>query len=145
MTTNQFDLFQIDQRPHGAAYLTSKQPTHREPDHDTSIAAGTETVRRGTDRALALELLRNAGERGLTDFELADLMHRQQTSAGKRRGELVAAGLVEKTDMRRAAPSGAMAIVWLANKSLTGREPATGEAYRAGVGSALNHPKEKQP
>ena len=25
------------------------------------------------------------------------------------------------------------------------REPAAGEAYRAGVGSALNHPKEKQP
>ena len=31
------------------------------------------------------------------------------------------------------------------NNSLTGREPATGEAYRAGVGSALNHPSGDQP
>lgn len=29
------------------------------------------------------------------------------------------------------------------NNSLTGREPAAGEAYRAGVGSALNYPQEK--
>lgn len=32
-----------------------------------------------------------------------------------------------------------------ANNSLTGREPATGEAYRAGVGSALIHPSERKP
>ena len=49
---------------------------------------------------------------GLTDFELADLVGRQQTSAGKRRGELVTVGLVEDSGERRRTPSGASAIVW---------------------------------
>jgi hypothetical protein len=49
---------------------------------------------------------------GLTDFELADIMGRQQTSAGKRRGELRDIGLVSDTGYRRPAPSGSMAIVW---------------------------------
>jgi hypothetical protein len=49
---------------------------------------------------------------GLTDFELANITKRQQTSVGKRRGELRDIGLIEKTDMRRPAPSGASAIVW---------------------------------
>lgn len=49
---------------------------------------------------------------GLTDFELADIMRRQQTSVGKRRGELRDAGLIEATELRRFAPSGSLAIVW---------------------------------
>ena len=49
---------------------------------------------------------------GLTDFELAAICDRQQTSVGKRRGELRDAGLIEQTEWRRAAPSGSMAIVW---------------------------------
>ena len=53
--------------------------------------------------------------RGLTDFELADIVGRQQTSAGKRRGELRDAGLIVETDERRAAPSGSPAIVWRIN------------------------------
>jgi len=39
-------------------------------------------------------------------------MGRQQTSAGKRRGELRDAGYIEDGLMRRPAPSGSMAIVW---------------------------------
>ena len=50
---------------------------------------------------------------GLTDFELAKLMGRQQTSAGKRRGELRDMGLLEDSDTRRPAPSGSQAIVWV--------------------------------
>lgn len=50
----------------------------------------------------------------LTDFELGDAVGRQQTSAGKRRGELVALGLVEDSGLRRPTPSGATAIVWRA-------------------------------
>jgi hypothetical protein len=49
---------------------------------------------------------------GLTDFELAELVHRQQTSAGKRRGELRDDGLIEATADARPAPSGKRAIVW---------------------------------
>ena len=49
---------------------------------------------------------------GLTDFELGDIVGRQQTSAGKRRGELRDKGLIEATDLRRSAPSGSSAIVW---------------------------------
>ena len=49
---------------------------------------------------------------GLTDFELAAIMDRQQTSVGKRRGELRDHGYIEATEMTRPAPSGASAIVW---------------------------------
>jgi hypothetical protein len=49
---------------------------------------------------------------GLTDFELGGLVGRQQTSAGKRRGELRDEGYIEATNERRKAPSGASAIVW---------------------------------
>jgi hypothetical protein len=63
------------------------------------------------DRALALDILR-AHPDGLTDFGLGGLMGRQQTSAGKRRGELVTAGLVEYAGVKRPAPSGALARVW---------------------------------
>jgi len=53
-----------------------------------------------------------AGPAGLTDFELADRVGRQQTSAGKRRGELVTRGVVEDSGQRRRTPSGSTAIVW---------------------------------
>lgn len=87
-------------------------PNVRTADPDTSRAAAERTPRlRATDRARALDVHR-AHPDGLTDFELADLMGRQQTSAGKRRGELVALGYVRDSGRRRPAPSGAKAIVW---------------------------------
>ena len=49
---------------------------------------------------------------GLTDFELASIIGRQQTSAGKRRGELRDNGLIEGTSIRRPSPSGVAATVW---------------------------------
>lgn len=49
---------------------------------------------------------------GLTDFELAAIVNRQQTSAGKRRGELRDLGLIAMTELRRPAPSGSPSIVW---------------------------------
>jgi hypothetical protein len=39
-------------------------------------------------------------------------MSRQQTSVGKRRGELRDLGLIEDSNTARPAPSGALAIVW---------------------------------
>lgn len=84
-------------------------PTHRTNDLDTSKSAGN--IERATDRRRALAL-HQAHPGGLTDFELAELMGRQQTSAGKRRGELRDIGLVVDSGRRRLAPSGASAIVW---------------------------------
>lgn len=73
-------------------------------------AAQRDPVRRGTDRWRVLVAL---GERGpMTDFELGEAVQRQQTSAGKRRGELVGLGLVESTGERRPSPSGSSSLVW---------------------------------
>lgn len=88
----------------------------RTSDPETSMMAAEQAlVRAGTNRARALNLLRQFPE-GLTDFELADLTGLQQTSVGKRRGELRDAGLVYDTGRRRPAPSGSAAIVWAATQ-----------------------------
>ena len=79
-------------------------------------AAFRDLTRKATDRVLALKV-HNSRPRGLTDFELGDLMNRQQTSAGKRRGELRDLGLVEASELRRNAPSGSPAIVWVITES----------------------------
>jgi hypothetical protein len=78
--------------------------------HDAARMA-RQTAR--TVRAAVLEALR-AHPDGLTDYELAELVGRQQNSAGKRRGELVQMGLVISTGHTRPAPSGARALVWVA-------------------------------
>lgn len=49
---------------------------------------------------------------GLTDFELAEIVRRKQPSAGKRRGELRDAGLIEQTTERRPSDTGSPATVW---------------------------------
>lgn len=87
-------------------------PRARTSDPDTSHEAARYTEpRANTNRALALRVLREHPD-GLTDFELAELTGLQQTSIGKRRGELRDGGFVRDTGRRRRAPSGAMAIVW---------------------------------
>lgn len=79
-----------------------------------------------TNRDRALAALRAAGERGLTDYDLQDVTGVQQTSIGKRRGELVTAGLVERQlvicpesltlipGRRMSGPSGSQCAVWVA-------------------------------
>lgn len=68
--------------------LARKPLNYRKTDPETSVAASeSHTSRRTSDREQALRLLK-ASPDGLTDFELGDRMQRQQTSAGKRRGEL---------------------------------------------------------
>ena len=85
---------------------------YRRTDPDTSRQAATlAQLTAGTVRERCYLTLLTHPE-GLTDFELADLVGRQQTSAGKRRGDLVAVGLVEDSGERRRTPSGASAIVW---------------------------------
>lgn len=70
-------------------------------------------------RAQCLSALVRCGAEGATDFELASMVGRQQTSAGKRRLELQRAGLVaalivDGVQVRRPAPSGTPALVWVA-------------------------------
>lgn len=87
-------------------------PGARDTDPETShLAAGKTPSLRASDRRHAL-LLHATHPNGLTDFELGRLMERQQTSAGKRRGELRDGGLIEDGGHRRPAPSGSSAIVW---------------------------------
>lgn len=97
---------------HSSCY---QPPLARKTDPSTSHAAAAD-AKRGADtlRARCLSALRELGERGCTDFELADLVGSQQTSAGKRRGELVAAGLVVNSGRTAPAPSGSQAIIWIA-------------------------------
>lgn len=103
MTHDQLDLM---------SFLAERAPASRATDPQTSHeAAEAHPLIRSRDRMAALRA-HAANPRGLTDHELADLMQRQQTSAGKRRGELRDIGMIEQTDERRAAPSGSSAIVW---------------------------------
>ena len=91
-----------------------EEPTARHTDPQTSHDAAADVLPvSGRHRNLALAALREAPF-GLTDFELAKVTGVQQTSIGVRRKELVRAGLVEATAMRRESPSGSAAIVWRA-------------------------------
>jgi hypothetical protein len=97
---------------------TDVNPWHNvrvtDPDTSHDAALDYDEATRDTDRARALRALREAGAEGLTDYELAERIGRQQNSAGKRRGELRDRGLVTDSGRRRPAPSGASAIVWVA-------------------------------
>lgn len=100
---------------------------YRQSDPETSRDAAVDAANNAaTLRSRCYDLLKGAGAHGLTDFELVDVYQRryqrpaQQTSLGKRRGELRDAGLVEacKTAdgslVKRPSPSGSAAIVWKA-------------------------------
>jgi hypothetical protein len=95
----------------------AQQPRTRTGDWSTSVAAAS-GISASAGRLLALKTL-YGHPGGLTDFELSDLTGRQQTSIGKRRGELFAVGLVEVlrdglgNPVKRPAPSGALALVWV--------------------------------
>lgn len=86
--------------------------TARVTDPITSHLAGQPRPARITDRDRALAALARAGERGLTDFELADRIGRVPTSSGKRRLELQRLGLVENAGTTRPSPTGSAALVW---------------------------------
>jgi len=112
------------------ASMVFPSPTARNSDPATSHeAARIAGGRAAGDRLLVLRLLA-MNPAGLTDHELAALAPfdergrpRQQTSLGKRRGELLKVGLVAKAPEPghvRPAPSGVMATVWRLTRS--GRE-----------------------
>lgn len=102
--------------------LTLEDALARTTDPDTShIAAASQTPRKlSAGRLLALRTLAEHGP--LTDFELADITGKAQTSIGCRRADLKKAGLAADTGQRRASPSGSPAIVWAL--TIAGRQMA---------------------
>lgn len=97
--------------------MSSPGRVHRNA-HDTEIAAA-ESVSEVTGRLRmqVLTLLRSHPE-GLTDDEGGALMDGDRLTFGRRRQELVAAGQVKKTDLRRLTPRGRKAIVWQIDEAL---------------------------
>ena len=70
-----------------------------------------------TNRERVLHVHATTERDGLTDFDLADITGVQQTSIGKRRGELVAVGYIERAydegrAVTRPSPTGTPAAVW---------------------------------
>lgn len=93
--------------------LDDRRLVARSTDPGTSWAAARDATEKApTHRVRCYQTLDRAHPGGLTDYELAELTGLQQNSAGKRRGELRDAGLVEDSGQTRPAPSGSKAIVW---------------------------------
>lgn len=88
--------------------LAWRGPGARRTDPSTSHEAAAKL----RNRKVYEDVLAALRERPSTDFEIAARLGGQQTSLGKRRGELRDAGLVEDSGKRRQSPSGSMAIVW---------------------------------
>lgn len=80
--------------------------------HTSHLAARNARRNLGAAHRTVLAVLVRAGERGLTDFELAAQTGRKQTSFGVRRGELVKAGLVHRTEHTRPSDTDSAAAVW---------------------------------
>jgi hypothetical protein len=93
-------------------FTYSPAPAARNSDPITSHQAAQRHPFKRQKDCLAVLIVHSHHPAGLTDFELASMMRRQQTSLGKRRGELRDSGMIEQTDKRRPAPSGSPAIVW---------------------------------
>lgn len=87
-------------------------PAARKTDPETSHQAAARVRPNALNDRNHVLVVHSHHPNGLTDFELAKLCDRQQTSAGKRRGELRDSGMIRDTGERRNAPSGSPAIVW---------------------------------
>lgn len=80
---------------------------------ETEVAAAEDNApRSGSQRARVLVCLADAGNDGMTDWELGVALSILRTSAGKRRKELCEIGLVEDTGWRRKTDTGSSAVVW---------------------------------
>ena len=92
-------------------------PAHhgaRATDPDTSLfAAATATAGMTHNQIAVLTALAAAGEAGMIDHDHEAVNGLKQDTAGKRRGELTADGLVVDSGTRRKTPRGSKAIVWV--------------------------------
>lgn len=95
----------------------SPSPVHAG-DPETARQAARDAAKRAPIlRERALVELAAAGDDGLTDWELSLSLDVLRTTAGKRRGDLVAADLVEQTSDRRPTDTGSLAVVWRITES----------------------------
>ena len=87
-------------------------PMRRTTDPDTCQTPAPSQLSAG--RATALQAHFWAMDTGLTDFELAEITGRAQTSIGCRRKDLarMEPPLIAATDERRPSPTGSPSIVW---------------------------------
>ncbi len=82
---------------------------------DTSVAAAADIAPvSGRLRKLVLEAVRNAGARGITTNEIAELCGIDRGSAQPRTSELKLLGLIRDSGYRRCNANGKKAIVWTA-------------------------------
>jgi hypothetical protein len=92
-------------------------PAHlgaRNTDPETSLfAAATATEGMTHNQIAVLTALAAAGDRGMIDHDHEAVNGLKQDTAGKRRGELAADGLVVDSGTRRKTPRGSKAIVWV--------------------------------
>jgi len=87
----------------------------RSTDPETSYrAAFANAGKRDSQRVACYRMLVSVKPRGLMDWQLAERVGIQLNSANKRRGELVAKGLVEDSGERGTTPAGSAAIIWRA-------------------------------
>lgn len=92
--------------------LTLEAALHRATDPETSRQAARRAARGMSAGQLAALRALAAHPDGLTDFELAAITGRQQTSIGCRRKDVCRAGLAESTGNTRPSPTGSPATVW---------------------------------
>lgn len=91
------------------AAMTATKARRTDPDTSHEAAARASAHAEG-DRRRVLALLAEHGP--LSDFDLARLTGRKQTSVGVRRGELRDAGLVEQYDRTGVSDTGSPCIRW---------------------------------
>lgn len=89
---------------------------HRDGPDTERTAARLVTPRSGTQRAKVLDVLREAGDKGATDYELWHIFKigARPHVPGTRREELIADGWpIEDSGLRRPTDTGTPAIVWV--------------------------------
>jgi predicted ArsR family transcriptional regulator len=97
-------------------------PSHHNAPETSAQAAVANAPRSGTQRWRVLAALVRYGD--WTDDDLCDLLNLHGNAVRPRRGELVAAGFVEDSGVRRPSAMGNPAVVWTATKA--GREALHG-------------------
>lgn len=101
---------------------------------DTSVAAAEAIApATGTQRELVFSTIFTSGRNGMTDEEVQQALGMNPSSQRPRRGELVDAGLVVDSGVRRDTQAGLEAIVWVAASN-----QQTPEEFLAEANAAIN-------
>lgn len=84
--------------------------------HSGTSKAAAQSIKltAATLREKVYSSIRRAGERGLTDLEVQDLLHMDGNTQRPRRVELVKANRIKPSGQKRKTSSGRAATVWIA-------------------------------